>query len=267
VEQDAVSREQAIALLPESWRSELIGARWAPVDSQSGAAVWRVRHPTLRERFLKLGTGSCAQAIRREIERTAWLHSQSVNVPPVLQAVTAPDFAAVLFAALPGEPLDSCRLPPGAIIPVLARAFSRLHSLAAADCSFDEGMQTRLERAKEAIAAGAVDRAQFDDRNADKSPEDLFAQLTTKVPVPEPPVVVHGDATFSNLLFDPAQQIGFVDCGNCGRADRYVDLSLLAAEIGERYGTEWIEVFCRSYGLPGWDRARQDFYLDLYEFF
>jgi aminoglycoside 3'-phosphotransferase-2 len=78
--------------------------------------------------------------------------------------------------------------------------------------------------------------------------------------------VVHGDATLSNIIVDANNAVGFVDCGNVGRGDRYQDLAVLAAEIGEHFGAEAAAKFARSYGGE-WNRAKARYYSDLYELF
>jgi aminoglycoside 3'-phosphotransferase-2 len=214
-----------------------------------------------------LGTGSHAEAVRQEIIRTAWLHAHGANVPPILRTLIRPDFAALLMAALPSEPIQGCDLPPKRVVEILARALSDLHSLPVASCPFDETIQTRLERAQKAVAEQRVDPAQFRTENLKMTPEELFRRLLARVPSTEDLVVVHGDATFTNVLVDGLQRIGFVDCGHSGRGDRYIDLALAVSEIEERYGKDWTPAFCRAYGLSNWDRDKAEFFLDLYEFF
>ena len=236
-------------------------------SGESGASVWRLSGSSSPDRYLKLGTGSHAEAIRQEILRTAWLHSRGANVPAICRSIVQADFAAMLAAARPGEPLDSGVPPPDLVIEVLARELCRLHSLPAASCPFDERIPVRLERAERAIAEGQIDPAQFERRNSKMTAEALFRRLIAEVPPAEDLVVIHGDATFANILIDELGQIGFVDCGHSGRADRYLDLALVAAEIEQRYGPEWTPAFYTSYGLSTWDTRKAEFFLDLYEFF
>jgi len=260
--------DEVFELLPRSWRSELEGARCEPVSSGvSGACVWRVLSTSSPDRYLKLGTGSHTEAIRQEIIRTSWLHSHGANVPPLLRMIIRPDFAAMLASAHPGEPVESCDLPADRVIEALGRGLSKLHSLPVLSCPFDEAIQTRLKRAEAAIAERQIDPAQFRSLNSKMTPEGLFQRLVTRIPSAEDLVVVHGDATFTNILINGLQEISFVDCGHSGKADRYVDLALVASEIEERYGKHWMPAFAGSYGLSTWNTQRAEFFLDLYEFF
>ena len=81
-------------------------------------------------------------------------------------------------------------------------------------------------------------------------------------------MVVHGDATFANIILDSSGTVGFIDCGRSGVADRYVDLSVTAWEIETNFGQEWIESFFVAYGLGmRWDRRKVRYYADIYELF
>jgi aminoglycoside 3'-phosphotransferase-2 len=86
-------------------------------------------------------------------------------------------------------------------------------------------------------------------------------------PPSEDIVVVHGDATLTNLIIGANGDLGFVDCGHCGRGDRYIDLAVLAAEIEEHHGPEAAMRFIRAYGLDFWDARKARYFSDLYELF
>ncbi len=133
-------------------------------------------------------------------------------------------------------------------------------------CPFDESVSVRLARAVEAVASGQVDVGEFEPRNRNTTPEALLERLKEYVPT-EDIVVVHGDATLTNLIVDDEGNLGFVDCGNVGRGDRYIDLAVLAAELEEYYGEDAAGHFLRVYGLRHWDAAKARYFSDLYELF
>jgi aminoglycoside 3'-phosphotransferase-2 len=144
-----------------------------------------------------------------------------------------------------------------------------LHALPIEACPFDERVSIRLARAQADIATGQIDPGRFDERNLGQSPIRLFNHLLATVPNSEDLVVVHGDATFTNILVNSDGKVGFVDCGHCGKADRYTDLAVVVSDIDDRFGQEWIEPFFRAYGLgfDQWDRSKVRFFSDLYELF
>jgi kanamycin kinase/aminoglycoside 3'-phosphotransferase-2 len=80
-------------------------------------------------------------------------------------------------------------------------------------------------------------------------------------------VLVHGDATFDNILIDAEGGIGFIDCGHAGRGDRYLDLHAITSDVGEHFGPEWVETFATRYNNIKLDRSKLLFFSDLYELF
>jgi len=217
--------------------------------------------------FLKVATGPDAERLRQEIVRTGWLSSHGVNVPPMVRTLLERDVAAILMRALPGEPVDCSNLPPDVVVTALAREFSTLHLLEIKSCPFDESLAVRLARARSAISEGKIDPAEFDERNLGLMPEELFQRVIDTIPPIEDTVVVHGDATFSNILIDVQESVGFIDCGHSGTADRYVDLALIVSEIEHRYGRRWVSVFFKKYGRTKLDCNKVRSFFDLYEFF
>jgi aminoglycoside 3'-phosphotransferase-2 len=231
----------------------------------SGASVIRIVRHGVADRFVKIAEPDGAAALRDEAARTAWLGAHGVAVPRILRAHENADGYAVLMDAAPGTPADASALPAAQLVKALAKALASLHSLPSGDCPFDETLGVRLPRAAAAVAAGEIEIAEFEPRNRDIAPEILLARLIVQQPA-EDIVVVHGDATLSNLIVDVDGHVGFIDCGNAGRGDRYIDLGVLAAEIAGHYGDDAAAQFIRSYGGV-WDTTKARFYADLYEFF
>jgi aminoglycoside 3'-phosphotransferase-2 len=253
--------------LPAGWRARLAGKTIIPVTTgMSGADVFRVVGGQGIEQYLKIGTESVADLLKREIERTKWLASAGMRVPMILECFTGEQVVAVAMTALGGQTAEHIeRAAWQSAVAAIAKAFARLHSLALSTCPFDETLDIRLARAL--VRAGAIDPADFDERNAGVAPEDLYGRLAASPPIPEDCVVTHGDATLSNLILEDDGQVGFVDCSHCGRADRYVDLALLVGELEDRLGTQARDVFTQAYGELRWEERKAEFYRDLYELF
>ena len=259
---------RVLAALPRPWQMELADAHLEAVAKGEGAAsVFRVVGPGDADRYLKVAKGRAAKALRDEIERTAWLGECGVRVPRVLRAHATARQAAVILGAMPGLPPQACGRPTGEVVAGIARTFAALHALSAEACPFDETIEVRLARARADIRRGAIDPGRFDPRNRNTTPKHLYERLAAARPVSEDVVVVHGDATFDNILIDEDGAVGLIDCGNAGRADRYVDLWLIAAEIEEHFGSKWRKPFLRAYGLKSWDAGKARYFSDLYELF
>lgn len=258
-----------LRVLPAEWRARMAEHEIVPVTSgMSGAHVFRVLERQAGDQYLKIATGADAHHLRREAERTKWLAVMGVRVPEVVAQFDGTDVFAMTMTALSGRSAaragsDDWRPDVRAI----ARALAALHALPTKTCPFDESLNVRLARAHELVRRGAIDASQFDARNMGLSPEALFERLEANIPASEDFVVVHGDATLSNLIVGHDGAIGFIDCGSCGKSDRYVDLALLVGELAEQFGDEARNLFLDAYGGSSWDEGKAAFYGDLYELF
>lgn len=258
---------EALALLRPDGDAALSDVRLERVTSgMSGARVYRVVQPGRLVRYVKIGRDEAVAPLQEEAARTAWLASQGIAVPSILRVSNQPGSYAILMHALPGTPADVSILPAPRLIAALAQALAALHALPPDDCPFDETLGTRLPRAAAAVAAGKIDSGDFEAHNRGTAPEALLARLRAPQHA-EDVVVVHGDATLSNLMIDAEGNVGFIDCGNTGRGDRYLDLAVLAADIAEHHGAAAVASFTAAYGERNWDAAKARYYLDLYELF
>jgi aminoglycoside 3'-phosphotransferase II len=256
--------------LPASWRERLVGKKIAPVNAgMSGASIFRVTADRGIDHFLKIGTGTVADQLRQEIERTQWLASTGIRVPRVLAHCAMDSFTALAMSPLEGRSAEQVGRETEwrPTVVAIARAFAHLHSVPVPTCPFDERLEIRLARARSLVQSDDIDPAEFDERNAGLSPQELYDRVAGRIPEHEDCVVTHGDATLSNLILGDDGQVGFVDCGHCGRADRYVDLALLAGELQGRLGTDGFNTFTAAYGGLRWDESKAELYRDLYEFF
>jgi aminoglycoside 3'-phosphotransferase-2 len=264
---ETVQPDEAFALLPPSWRAALAGRAVTPAAGMGGAAVFRVSDTAGGSCYLKLASGPAAAPLREEIARTEWLDAHRVRVPRFLMKACTDEVTAALMTAVPGRhpSPEAGDLP--AQVDAIGRGLARLHAVPAADCPFDETLGTRLARAREAIDRNEVDASQFDDRNAGVSPERLYQRLATAMPAPEDIVVVHGDATLENMLIGPDGELGFIDCANAGRSDRYLDLAIVEMELRSGFGRDAAERFKAACGIRDWDDRKAAFFGDLYELF
>ncbi len=264
----AMQRNDLLAGLPQRWRRRLSGYRFQSVNrGMSDALTFRLHGPAGQTLYLKAAAPDALPQLRNEIERTRWLAPRSVTVPDILDFFDDNRLGAALMTALPGAHPHEATLPPADIIASLARGLRALHALPAADCPFDETVAARLERARAAIEAGRVDPDEFDARNLGRSPLEIYRQLEAEAPrIKQDIVLIHGDATFDNLLIDAGGSLGFIDCGHAGRGDRTLDLQTIASDIEEHFGPQWIEPFARDYGVS-LDQTKLRFFDDLYELF
>jgi aminoglycoside phosphotransferase len=254
--------------LPPDWQPQLRASHVTAVHGgMSGATLYRVQHPDRGDAYLKIACGPHVAALRAEIERTTWLGGRGVTVPRLLRVFDDGRIGAVMMTALAGAHPGDVRQPVGDIIRALARGLCGLHALPVHDCPFDETVASRLAQAREMMSRGLVAPEHFADRNRGLDPQDIYDRLLRTPPASEDLALVHGDATFDNMLITVDGNIGFIDCGHAGRGDRYLDLSAIAEAIADHFGPEWVETFGRAYGNIRLDAAKLAFFSDLYELF
>ncbi len=260
---------EALAALPRDWRDRLANKTLVPVTTgMGGAALFRVIGGGGRDAYLKVGIGAARDLLRAEIERTAWLAAAGIRVPAIVARFIDRDVAAVLMSDLGAHTAEQISSTGWqARVSAIGRAFAHLHALPVAACPFDETLGIRLARAEEAVRSGAVDPEAFDARNRGVSPAALYERLKAGAPTHEDLVVTHGDATLANLILSADGEVGFLDCGHAGKADRYVDLALVIAGLAERFGNHARRSFAQGYGARAWNAGKAGFYLDLYELF
>jgi aminoglycoside 3'-phosphotransferase-2 len=256
-------RRRLLSELPGAWRPALSRTRIELIETgMSDASVFRLGS----SHYLKIAQDAAAHDLREEIERTAWLGQQGVRVAPAVRVYDAGGFVAVLSEALAGSSADATDLSPAMVVPALARALSALHAVPVVRCPFDESIAVRLGRAGTLVENGKVDPRTFAARNQDIAPGVLLERLQSAVPS-EDVVVVHGDATLSNMIVGNDLSVGFIDCGHAGRADSYVDLALVTEGVAERFGPEMADCFMDAYGRAALDERKAGYFLDLYELF
>lgn len=219
------------------------GVRWVPVShGESGDAVYRRSDGAA---FAKVACGTAVAELRAEHLRTQWLAGQGIGSPDVLGWIDTEDHACLVLSALEGVPASE--LSATELLqawPSMVARLKALHGLPVATCPFERGLAGTWARAESVVARDAVNIEFLDDEHRGTPPARLLDALRTELPLrlaqeADDQVVCHGDACLPNFLIDPQTLccVGLVDLGRLGRADRYVDLSLLLANARESWTT------------------------------
>jgi aminoglycoside phosphotransferase len=271
---------EPVADLPEVIAEPVAGASWSAVrGGLSDARVDLLRWPDGRVAFLKTGAGdpddleSAAGQVAAELANLAWL-APHLPVAPVLAHERQPDRVLLLTAPAVGTPATDPdhHQSPDALVRALARGLRRVHELPADGFTGTPGTGARVQRARERVARGMVDQADFEPAYARFPPERLLELLLDAEPDgDEDLVVVHGDPTFANLLLGPGDDgelavTGYVDLDQAGVADRYLDLAIAARSLATNLSPEALGPFFHEYGIESPALAKVDFYVLLDEF-
>jgi streptomycin 3"-kinase len=249
------------------------GVDWARIDhGESGDAVYRRGDGVA---FAKIASGTAVAALNGERERLQWLAGSGVAVPGVLDWIGGDDSACLVTAAFAGVPASA--LSASDLLAVwtsIVRQLKSLHALPVDACPFERDLATMFAKAEDVVARNAVNADFLDDERRKLPPsrllDDLRGELAERLAQERGDCVVcHGDACMPNFIVDPdtLRCIGMIDLGRLGRADRYVDLSLLLANAGESWNApeQAAEAHRRTFhelGLHA-DEARLRFYLHL----
>ncbi|NYI03756.1 APH(3'') family aminoglycoside O-phosphotransferase [Allostreptomyces psammosilenae] len=258
----------------ELLRADRDDGGWEPVTTgESGAGVFRSADGT---RYAKCARADGVADLAAERDRVAWLATQGVPGPRVLDwRVGADGAACMVTSAVAGVPAD--RVAPAVLAAAweaVAEAVRRLHDLPAERCPFSRDLARMWATARDVVARGAVNPDFLPEEQQRTPPEELLARLAPQLErrleqEVAGAVVCHGDLCLPNIVLDPegGGVAGFIDLGRLGRADPYADVSLLFATAREIWSDERSaraaeEGFARRYGID-LDRGRERFYLHL----
>lgn len=249
--------------------------RWECVAARSyGTAVYRVTGP--HTYYVKATASRDPDDLRfspaGEAARLGWLGGQGFPVPEVVEVGASAELAWLVTtgiegrpAALPWRPADQ-----GTVLDVVADLARGLHSLPAGHCPFDRTLAATLPRIRAGALAGRVDLDDLDEAHAGWTAQQLLDELDA-TPAPreeeEDIVVCHGDLSLDNILIAPGtlSLAGILDAGRLGRADRWLDLSIVLRNLGGECpgwdpGPRHTGRFLRRYGLAGIDEHRLGYY-------
>lgn len=234
---------------------------------QSTSMVYRLVSPEMPRLFLKGAVGVDTAELKAEHDCLRWLVGR-VRVPSVLGFAVDTGYVYLLTDGLPG--INAAEVParlwPQVTIQI-AVELRKLHSIDPSECPFDRTLEQVLPAARARALTGRVDETDFDVGRLGYTAIQLLDPLDQEQPEFEDIVVTHGDACLPNAIFDDASFSGFVDCGRCGRADRYRDLALAARSINRNFGEHFAAVFFDAYGIDRVDAEKVSYYQLMDEFF
>ena len=118
---------------------------------------------------------------------------------------------------------------PTLLLDCMAEALHTLWAIPAETCPFERTVADNLSHAEAAILAGRFDPSGCEPETFGpggfENPEALLDWLKNHLP-PQDRVVMHGDFCLPNLFTDGTRFTGFIDVGNVGAGDRWMDLAL-----------------------------------------
>ena len=164
---------------------------------------------------------------------------------------------------------------PSLLLDCMAESLRMLWRIPATDCPFGRSLEDSLLHAEKSVASGSFRPSDCEPETFGpggfENPEALLAWLKSHRP-PLDTVMTHGDFCLPNLFTDGKRFTGFIDVGNAGTADRWMDLALgwrsLKHNSDGHYGTIYPNIdpddLFRAAGVPK-DEEKLRYYILLDE--
>ena len=165
-----------------------------------------------------------------DVKVLQWLAGKA-PVPQVAAHEVLNDRDWLLMTRIQGEELCKPEVMnnPVLLLDCMAEALHVLWSISVADCPFERTVADNLSHAEAAILAGRFDPFDCESEtfgpDGFENPEALLNWLKSHLPRQDR-VVTHGDFCLPNLFTDGKRFTGFIDVGNAGAGDRWMDLAL-----------------------------------------
>lgn len=244
-------------------------ADWEPTvvwAHAPGKVTWRLRAPHGETRYLKVMRRGLEPSLAAERDRLNWAQSR-LPVPRPLAHGWDDAHEWLLTSALAGVNAtdDRLRADPPRLVPLLAAGLRQFHSVPVDDCPFDNRLDVSVQLARQRVAAGLVDvQKDLHSDHGKLTAKEALNRLARLRPSQEDLIVCHGDYCLPNVLIRDGQVSGFVDLGNVGVADRWLDLAVATWSVTWNLGPGWEDLFLESYGIPR-DPEKIAFYRLLYD--
>jgi aminoglycoside phosphotransferase len=195
----------------------------------------------------------------KECEVINWLQDKLI-VPKVKCFTEDGKYYYLLLTALPGIPAHTLirKIPAENMIKILVTAMKQLHEIPLPDCPFNESISVKLSRIRRNIDCGFL-RKDIYNWHSKRNAEDDLKYLQDNIPSREELVFTHGDFCLPNFLVTNSQVTGYIDMGEAGPCDLYMDICTLAITMCYNYRHfDRFFYYCRlifeEYGIaePNW---------------
>ncbi|WP_349959023.1 APH(3'') family aminoglycoside O-phosphotransferase [Rhizobium sp. ZPR3] len=240
---------------------------------ESGDLVYR-REDGLA--YAKVASSARSADLAGERDRLLWLQGRGIAGPEVIDWREVEDGACLIMTAIPGVP--TVDLDGDALLkawPSMARQLKSLHELPSDQCPFDRSLSLMFARAADVVSRDAVNPDFLPPEDRGRPARELLDRVERGLPARLAQeaidrVLCHGDACMPNFMVDPhsLRCTGLIDLGRVGKADRYVDLSLMIANAEESWtmleqGQRAFSILFETLEIEEPDHGRLAFYLRL----
>lgn len=237
--------------LPDDLKKLLRDDSWQLVYHHSKARTYLVERADGTRSFLKIQAVGSPDSLQNQKDRLEWLQGK-LPVPAVLYYGAAAASEYLLTSEMKGQDAASRIFEHrfGEIVRLAAEGLRRMHRLPAEDCPYSNKLDKQLPAAIDNCRTGQVNSEELLAKFGTSDTEALVREMQRLAETTTEDVVfTHGDYSMPNIMIDGDRISGFIDLGNCGAADRYLDLAIAEASIIRNCGPDYVDSFYRAYGI------------------
>ena len=199
----------------------------------------------------------------KEYQKLMWL-SGKLNVPKVILFYQS-DYDYLITEGMPGKMLCDEYYLKNYNLNILKDAFWAIYNVDSSNCPFDMSNSKLLLEARYNVEnkIRTTDDLKQETKDRFKDIYNLLEYLEQNN-YEENLIFSFGDISLTNLLAIDDKFVGFIDVGECGLADKWLDLAVCEKSIIRNYGKEYVDKFYELLGIVP-DREKIDYHLLLLE--
>lgn len=206
--------------------------------------------------------------LTKEYEKLKWLEGKLL-VPKIELYELTDENEYLITESLEGEMVcsDYYLSNPDEGIKIIVEAFKNVYSVNIENCPFDTSIDYKLELVENNVKNNLLNIDIIDKKVLDKfgSVENILKFLQDNKFYDEL-CFSHGDMSLPNVFASKDKFTGFIDVGECGKADKWFDLAICEKSIRRNYGEEYVQKFYDELGIKP-EREKIDYYILIMELY
>ena len=206
--------------------------------------------------------------LTQEFNALKWLNGKLL-VPEIVMFDSDDNTEFLITKAIPGEMVcsDYYIKNPDLAIKIIKEAFDNLYNVDISNCPFDVSNNYKLSLVEKNVNNGLVKDEDLKEETLKKygNTKNLLQYLKDNR-VEEELCFSHGDTSLPNIFSLNCKFSGFIDVGECGIADKWLDLAICEKSIRRNLGEKYVSKFYKKLNIVP-DRKKIDYYLLMMELY
>lgn len=206
--------------------------------------------------------------LTQEFNVLKWLNCKLL-VPEIVMFDSDDNTEFLITKAIPGEMVcsDYYIKNPDLAIKIIKEAFDNLYNVDISNCPFDVSNNYKLSLVEKNVKNELVKDEDLKEETLKKygNTKNLLQYLKDNR-VEEELCFSHGDTSLPNIFSLNCKFSGFIDVGECGIADKWLDLAICEKSIRRNLGEKYVSKFYKELNIVP-DRKKIDYYLLMMELY